>query len=354
MTDEELRERTGLNDEDIQKLKELKGILPLIADLMGSDMFIDCRQQEDGQLFVAAQTVPSDLGSAYMKNVEGMVAERKNEPAAYQAYNCQIPMRDIKATTQENKRVKQNVVPILNDSEHVIGVLISEQDVSVELQNEQKYNALKKKYNHQQTLISGDRTVRETQELYHRVKNHLQVIMSIMNLQARRSENEEVTRILNENVTRIMNMSALYELLMVSEEDRISLKEYLEKMILNVQVLMATEKRIHIFLEGDDIWVSQNQATDIALVVNEFLTNAYKHAFHNQEEGNISVTLKDGQEYWTVIVQDDGQQNLLHKEDNKKSLGLDLVKTIVSEKLNGKVYVNITERGTTAAFDIRI
>jgi two-component sensor histidine kinase len=352
MTQEELKAYTALEDCDIRKIQEISAALPLIADLTGYDIFIDCRKKKEEELFVAEQAGPSDIGSSYSENVVGMQAKKSDEPAVYLAYEKKLPVRDLKATTQEQKKVKQRAVPILNSKKDVIAVLVGEEDISSELRTKKKLEEMQRRHPEPGVFLSEKPSVREKQELYHRVKNHLQIIMSIMNMQSRRCKNEEASRILRENVSRIMNMSALYELLMANEKEEISLTEYLEKMVSNVKAVMTTQKKIQIHILGDEVYILQSKAADIALIVNEILTNAYKYAFRYQEEGNIYITLKDGQEYWTVIVQDDGQPGPDQKKEGS-GLGTELIKSLVHEKLQGKVYIAKSEKGTTVSFDIR-
>lgn len=354
MNEKDVSRRTDLSKEDVGVLLDVSKILPMIADLIGGDVFIDCMQQEDQKLYVAAQSGPKDISSVYLSQVEGFTAEPENEPAIYRAMETGVPMRDIKAVTQEEKIVSQNAVPIFNDTDDVIGVLIAERDISAELQREQKYRAFEQRTERSLMEDMEDGHYR-IQELYHRVKNHLQMIMSIMNLQAKKCSNPEVRDILSENVSRMLNLSSIYELFMSGDSDQISLKQYLEKLRLNISSMNQKEKMIEIVLEGEDIIVPQSKVTDIAIVVNELVTNAYKHAFSGRTRGTIKIVLKKGDEFSAIVIQDDGI-GITGGGDksNEKSMGMTLVKMIVREKLNGKVYLDSGSHGTTATFDFII
>ena len=100
MTKEELMKRTGLSEEDAEILKRTEQMLPMMAELAGADLFIDCMDKTDGIMFVAAQAGPKYMPSAYQKSVVGCAAEQKDEPAVYRALETRTPVRDIKAVTQ--------------------------------------------------------------------------------------------------------------------------------------------------------------------------------------------------------------------------------------------------------------
>ena len=117
------------------------------------------------------------------------------EPAVYHAVESGLPARDLKAITQEGVTVRQDVVPVRGTDGKVIGVLICEKDISGRLIREKKYDELareKEEHAGKQLLVAGKTGDVRMREVHHRVKNNLQMIASIMNLQARRSDNQQV------------------------------------------------------------------------------------------------------------------------------------------------------------------
>ena len=88
MTKEELMKRTGLSEENAEILKRTEQMLPMMAELAGADLFIDCMDKTDGIMFVAAQAGPKYMPSAYQKSVVGCAAEQKDEPAARDENSC--------------------------------------------------------------------------------------------------------------------------------------------------------------------------------------------------------------------------------------------------------------------------
>ena len=347
----ELINRAGLNRYEIEKLERIEENLPLIADLVGADLFIDCIQKKDGRMFVASQAGPGYMKSAYQGSVIGCYAEREDEAAVYRAVETKVPVRDIKAVTQEDKSVRQDVVPITNESGKVIAALISERDISKDIRQEKKYEELVKQIGTRQTLYASPEDVAR-REVHHRVKNHLQLIASMMNIQARKAENEEVRLAFQENTARVLNIASINELLTYSDTE-VSLKEFLEKLRKNLFLLYSNESPINLTLEGDELFIGQEQATDIALVINELVSNAYKHAFHNCSGGEINIILKKGEAYSSITVRDNGTGYKKDK-DSQENFGMSLVKMTVKGKLGGKLYVTSDRTGTTVTFDFRV
>lgn len=119
-----------LTNDDISKLSSIEEVLPIIADLVEADVFIDCLTRDVNVAVVVGQAKPKCCKSLYKNNVLGKFAYRENEPAVIRTLQIGMDTRDLKGINQENIMVKQSVVPIKNDSGRIIAVLIMEQDVT--------------------------------------------------------------------------------------------------------------------------------------------------------------------------------------------------------------------------------
>ncbi len=128
------KKHTNLRNEDIEKLSRIDEVLPIFSELVKADIFIDCMTRDPNMAVVVGEANPNGP-SMYSHSVIGEIAYRKNEPAVLRTLETGMPSRDLKAVTQENIPVKQYVVPIKNDLEEVIGVLIMEKDVTQDLNN---------------------------------------------------------------------------------------------------------------------------------------------------------------------------------------------------------------------------
>lgn len=345
----EIERRTGLDGAALDRLEQIEAVLPLMADLAGADLFVDCMDRADGRMFVAVQAEPSFMPSAYRTSVVGCYAEQKDEPAVYRAMETRAPVRDIKAVTQEESTVRQDVVPVMDGAGQPIGVLISERDISRDLRRERKYQALVHR-SESPTVVSAETAARR--EAHHRVKNHLQMVASLLNIQARKSDNPEVRQAFCESTARVLSIAAVNDLLTQHESEPVSLRSFLDKLRQNLSMLYGAAAEVRLVLEGDDLTVDPDRATDIALVVNELISNACQHAFHDRAGGEVRVILKRGERYSAVTVQDDGTGFDLCREGG--GFGMSIVKMLVRDKLGGKLYLSSGREGTSVTFDFKV
>lgn len=198
------------------------------------------------------------------------------------------------------------------------------------------------------SLLEKDLLVKE---VHHRVKNNLQIISSLMKLQSAKSSNEEIRNSLNEAQDRINSMALLHQLLYRNNQmTSLLFNEYLDGLISQISSGFAvTKKNIIIKTNFIELELDLDTAIPLGLITNELVSNAYKHAFNNQE-GVISVELsKLVKNTYQLKIADNGQglpANFdLHSND---SLGLDIV-CILSEQINAELKI-YNDNG--AKFDI--
>jgi two-component sensor histidine kinase len=174
------------------------------------------------------------------------------------------------------------------------------------------------------------------QEIHHRVKNNLQFISSLINMQVKNTSDEKETDSLLETSRRINAMALVHEMLYNSaEQEGISLKYYLEELIESLYTLVNSDNQ-HIEIEMDilDIQLNVSDTISLGMITSELISNSMKHAFKKTAKPKISIQLikEEGHSY-TYTVRDNGSgfpKNL--KPEN--SLGLRLV-DIFSRQLKG-------------------
>ena len=183
------------------------------------------------------------------------------------------------------------------------------------------------------------------------MKNNLQMVASLLRLQARRVGSVAAKRALEESIDRILSMAVSYEFLSHSEGETVSLKKVLGSIRNNtLQSLARPELKVDIRLEGDDMMVDSDVAVSAALAVNELLHNSMKYAFEGRDHGSISITLKKGTVYSEILVTDDGV-GFQPEHTRKDSLGLNIVKMMVEDKLHGKLRIRSGAQGTSVSID---
>ena len=351
------QEQTLLTDGDIARLEQAESQLLLMAELTGADVFIDCLTK-DGAVVVVAQARPHTLSSAYRQDVVGHFAQPENEPAVFQTLQTSAPARDIKAVTQENQTVRQDVVPILNGEGKCIAALIREKDITGALLQEKKFRTLTQTYeNEDLSLRSSEAPAQDNtamREVHHRVKNNLQLVASILNLQSRRCNDEFTQTILKENVGRILSIASIHDILTKNgdnfrEIDSLLLLEQLRK---NLQFFVPVGKHITISVNGTSANLSADTASSVSLVVNELITNALEHAFEDRDSGTVSVTFNAGQLFHSVTVSDDGN-GFDPSQLRKGSLGLNIVEATVKDRLHGQLSIHSDAGGSRVSFDFK-
>ncbi|MFW5813777.1 MAG: PAS domain-containing sensor histidine kinase [Fibrobacterota bacterium] len=181
------------------------------------------------------------------------------------------------------------------------------------------------------------------QEIYHRTKNNMQVISSFLELQALSSGNEEVSRIIQDSTLRIRTMSLAHEMLYKGKSlSSISLKDYLTELVgLVAASAGAAAKRVQLRFDIDDIDSLIDIAIPCGLVVNELVSNSFKHAFPDDREGIVTVELHGKDENRLELVIADNGVGLPPGLDIFKTatLGVQLVVQIVRHQLHGSIQV---------------
>lgn len=184
-------------------------------------------------------------------------------------------------------------------------------------------------------------------EVHHRVKNNLQVINSILNLQSSYVKDEETAQIIIESQNRIRSMSFIHESLYQTKDfTHISFDSYITTLVTNlVHSYEIRSNQIKLDLEIDKVELALDQAIPCGLILNELITNALKYAYPNGEKGVISIKVKSDDNNIQISVKDFGVGlpegfNIAESD----SLGLSLVETLVSQ-LDGQCTVK-TNKGT--------
>jgi two-component sensor histidine kinase len=115
-----------------------------------------------------------------------------------------------------------------------------------------------------------------------------------------------------------------------------------------VQNLSRPDKALSVTVDGDQLDLPSQSATALALATNELIQNALDHAFVGRDEGTVLVQLRDEGEMLVIAVIDDGVGLACGDASDETSLGLEIVKTLVTEDLQGTFCLAPGERGTEA------
>ncbi len=186
------------------------------------------------------------------------------------------------------------------------------------------------------------------QEVNHRVKNNLQLVTSLLSLQAERTAIPEVKVSLLEACSRVGVVTGMHERLYTSSgQESVSLSAYLDELARETIAALDGDKRIKLNFESrDKLPVLLDDALSIAMIVNELLTNAVKYAFDEGQAGNILISIVRQDADVCITLSDDGK-GLPGNFDPALSTGLGmLIVTALVGQIGGKLSIVPQEKGT--------
>ena len=176
-------------------------------------------------------------------------------------------------------------------------------------------------------------------EIHHRVKNNLQMISTLLELQSKNSQNKEALEILKSGQNRVKSIALIHQKLYQNEDvSKVDFKEYAEQLVNYITNLYEDENRkINVNLTiAPEFFVDIDQAIPLSLILNELLTNSYKYAFPIKNKGNIIIKLVKINNQFCFEYSDDGQGFSFDSlEQKEESLGMKLIR-ILSRQLQGE------------------
>ncbi|HLV42505.1 MAG TPA: sensor histidine kinase [Brumimicrobium sp.] len=186
------------------------------------------------------------------------------------------------------------------------------------------------------------------QEIHHRVKNNLQVIVSLLRLQSRDLKSEEAKESFQDAITRILTMSLIHQKLYEKESlMNIDIKDYLSTLMKNLIETNATQENIQYNVESSLKSVNAKTIVPLGLIINELVSNSLKHAF--DQSGRIELILSPESEHtFKMIYFDDGRW----VENQNTTFGTQLI-DVFTEQLNGTFERVINDEGTFYYFSLK-
>ncbi len=174
------------------------------------------------------------------------------------------------------------------------------------------------------------------QEMHHRVKNNLQTVAMLLRLQVG-YPNITPQDVLHETINRVLSIATVHEILSESGHDELGLLGLIQRLAQTIGANMTNpHARINITVSGDNVQMSTQNATSLALVANELIQNALEHGLPNGRGGEIKVSLTRHAGGLRMVVQDNGQG--LRDDfdiDADLGLGLEIARTTITEDMNG-------------------
>lgn len=185
-------------------------------------------------------------------------------------------------------------------------------------------------------------------EVNHRVKNNLQIVSSVLRLRSSAIRDKRATAAFRDLQAMIASMGLVHEKLYQSDGlSRIDFREYLDGLATGIQRFLKTPRPgIRVTIEAENIFIGIEKAVPCGIVLNELMTNSFKHAFPRRRWGRISVTMRRAANRIEIEVSDDGiGMTPIPDLRQVKSLGMILVTTLVHNQLGGAIKIE-SSKGT--------
>ena len=188
-------------------------------------------------------------------------------------------------------------------------------------------------------------------EMHHRVKNNLQIISSILRLQKDYLDDEFAITSLEECISRIKSMALIHESLYSNNNlASIDLKNYFEKLM---QYHLNGDDKIKDKLALIDYKLEIGKMLPLGMIINELISNSIKHAFANEIDPEISLTVKNGNSVLKVQYEDNGKGFNVFEPRDKPSFGMDLINTLLEDLESEPVFTN-DQKGFCINFEIKV
>ena len=217
----------------------------------------------------------------------------------------------------------------------VTGVFGVQQEITKRIEHQEN---LQKALEEKELLLS---------EIHHRIKNNLSIISWLLNIQALESDNDVVKEKLTDSMFRIQTVAKIHDIIYHEKHfSEIDFSITLEKLIQSIKEVLLDGKSIDIHFDLNEVYLDMKHAIPFALIVNELVTNIFKHAFRGKENGKIIVHIYQKDEYIHFKIEDDGIG--IPKDFNLKksnSLGIQMI-IMLSQQIKGEPVFDNNKPGT--------
>jgi PAS domain S-box-containing protein len=272
---------------------------------------------------------PEDIVGKLRQNLFPMDISEKQRKSIDKAIETQSPVRsEIKMSLPKGEMwLDTKIIPLKDKNDKIFAVMGISRDVTSQKNTEAALRS------------SLDEKVVLLKEIHHRVKNNMQIISSLINLQSDYATDESTIKMFEDSKNRIRTMALIHEKLYMSEDiSLINFSKYINSLTTKLLEFYSLKSRsITIKVISDNITMDIDSAIPCGLLINELLSNSIKYAFPDGREGNIVIKMHIKDDYYVLSVEDDGV-GFPEEIDfmNPTTLGLQIVQTL-AQQLDGNI-----------------
>lgn len=189
-------------------------------------------------------------------------------------------------------------------------------------------------------------------EIHHRVKNNLQVIISLLRLQLFQLDvNNGHLEPFEDSINRITTMALIHEKMYQGDKiNNLNVQEYVDDLASDLVRTYATSTKVSVSIQSDINPLKMDDLVPFSLILNELITNSIKHGFKNHKTGEISIKLCNTDIGFDLVYKDSGQWQ---ENESKQSFGLELIDTL-SGHFDGIYKKNVSDEGTEFVFNFTV
>lgn len=291
---------TNIKDYVKAEINLLKGLkyakkvesLELIVDGYNELQTLYCNKKEFEQAYEYQGLYLEYKDSLFKqeKTYSIIAANTKFETREKEVLNIQLEREKELVTEQLSLQKQINVLVI-------IGVLVLSSLIALLFFRTKQ---LKKQKNTTQILLK---------EVQHRVKNNLQLILSLLEGQSRQLKDEGIKTVFRDTESRIQAMALIHQKLLKEESNltAVNIKEHIEMLVENLRFSFKNYRLINIDIQCDDVVLDVETALPLSLIINEITTNAMKHAFLDQPSPLINISLAMNNDELKLVIEDNGK-----------------------------------------------
>jgi two-component sensor histidine kinase len=301
----------------------------LDAMLPGRDGWDICREIKEKHdpllpvVMVTARTAPEDIVRTFTVGADDYVAKP-------------FHMAELTARIESRLRVHRAEVALKN---------ATDESRKLADQNYELYSKARKDAEERALLL---------RELDHRVRNNLSVIMGLLSMERNRRPARPAGEALVSLENRLRSFLMVHEALRRQNYKGVPLREIAEKLTQRLRNAWDPERRVEVEFRGDSHILTESEGFALALVLNELITNAFRHGFPDTRTGHMVIELRREPEKYSLIVSDDGVGSASIKPDRVTGSGTSIIEALVKDELGGTVNFDVTPGGTAVTITFPI
>ncbi len=275
-------------------------------------------------------------------NLESVKANEKNDlfsqklsPESYQRYEAnkakaideKISVDDDYEINEEHlhKYFKAVLQPILNINGGIRGL----QAVCIDVTEQQKVQLYLEEHLREKEVVLN--------EIHHRISYNLNLVIDFIRLQMERATDLHVKQMLEVCRQRIAIMSLIHEKIYASDNDTAMFDDYLRELISGIsKSLQDDELQVNVTTEFESFQLKYNSVLPWGLIINELMTNSWKHAFKGRNSGQINIKMKKEDDVVVITYHDDGPGMVVAEENT--GIGIELIQSL-TQQLKGMIMI---------------